>query len=75
MGTIGAFSTVDRNTAPFFAFLKESDVDVPSGKIPSISPFFRAFFAFFIVDGAKLVRSVGINPYNRGTHIKYHSIV
>ena len=53
---------MERNTAPFFAFLKESDVDVPSGKIPSISPFFKAFFAFFIVDGARLVLSMGIKP-------------
>ena len=62
MGTMGTFSIVDKNTAPFLGSLSDGDVLEPSGNIPRISPRLKAFFAIFIVDGARFVLSVGINP-------------
>ena len=62
MGTMGTFSRVDKNTAPFLGSLRDGDVLAPSGKIPRISPRLKALFAVFIVDGASFFLSVGINP-------------
>ena len=62
MGTMGTFSRVDKNTAPFLGNLRDGDVLAPSGNIPRISPCFNALFAVFIVDGARFFLSVGINP-------------
>ncbi|SVA28004.1 uncharacterized protein METZ01_LOCUS80858 [marine metagenome] len=56
------FSSVDKNTAPFLGSLRDGDVLAPSGNIPRTSPRLNAFFAIFIVDGARFVLSVGINP-------------
>ena len=37
---------IENSSSVLSQCLKESDVDVPSGKMPSISPLFKAFFAW-----------------------------
>tara|TARA_B100001750_G_scaffold245515_1_gene265331 strand:+ start:252 stop:692 length:441 start_codon:yes stop_codon:yes gene_type:complete len=73
-GSRRVFPVAERKAAPFFAGRRTLDKDVPSGKIPKISPFLSARIEFFIVEGAKLLRSVGINPYINGAQINCVSI-
>ena len=68
------FAVAERKAAPFFAGRSTRDREVPSGKTPKTSPFFSARIEFLMVEGAKLVRSVGINPYKKGAQINCASI-
>ncbi|SVA37109.1 uncharacterized protein METZ01_LOCUS89963 [marine metagenome] len=74
IGSRGVLPTAERKAAPFFAGRRTLDKDVPSGNTPKTSPLLSARIEFLIVEGARLVRSVGINPYIKGAQINCVSI-